>query len=154
MNRQLKIDGPELYKLLGGQNGPVWNTVLRLGTQVQNKAKDFAPVDRGRLRQSITLEMRRQGDAPVAVVGTNVKYALFVHEGTGEFGPRGVAIRPKTAKFLAWRVRNTSGTKARYAKKGGKTVWAFAKEVKGVRPRPFLLNALMQVMGFAGPYRT
>jgi hypothetical protein len=154
MSRGFKVNQDQLYALLAGQQGPVWNQMLRIGNEIQNVAKAKVPVDNGRLRNSIKYEMRTEKKMPVVYVGTKVKYAIFVHNGTGVHGPKGTPITPKTKQFLSWRVRNTSGTKARYAKKKGKTVYAFAKKVQGVRPRPFLTDAMQQVLGFAGPFRT
>lgn len=48
------------------------------GTHVEGEAKDRAPYDSGRLRDSIT--HRVNGD--VAIVGTPVEYATYVEYGT------------------------------------------------------------------------
>jgi len=82
---------------------------------------------------------------PAAVIGTNLEYGLFVHEGTGIYGPRRAPIRPKRARWLRWPVKNNAyrltGGNRRY--QGGATArYAFAKKVKGVPPRPFLRQAL------------
>jgi hypothetical protein len=58
-----------------------------------------------------------------------VKYAIWLHEGTGIYGPSGRPITPKSGKFLVWKDADT-----------GQTI--FAKKVRGIRPRPFLRNAL------------
>ena len=58
---------------------------------VQRDAKRNSPVDTGRLRASITPELRRKKDRVIGVVGTNVDYAPLVEEP----GPvRGVGRRP------------------------------------------------------------
>jgi len=49
---------------------------------VQRSAKLKAPVDTGRLRASITPEVRQQGTETLGVVGSNVKYAPFQELGT------------------------------------------------------------------------
>ncbi len=74
------------------------------------------------------------GKFPVGRVGTNVFYALFVHEGTGIYGPKGVPITPKRAKFLRWRKKQGGG-------------YVYAKIVKGMRPNPFLKNAISAAKG-------
>lgn len=45
-------------------------------------------VDTGRLRGSITHQLGDEGsDTPFVAVGTNVEYALYVHEGTRKMRP-------------------------------------------------------------------
>lgn len=50
-----------------------------VGIQAESDAARICPVDTGRLRNSITHTI--DGDEQMAVIGTNVEYALFVHEG-------------------------------------------------------------------------
>lgn len=68
------------------------------------------------------------GGIPVGIVGTNVRYARFIHDGTGLYGPRKRLIRPVRAKALRWVGRD------------GNVV--FARSSRGIRPRPFLRDAL------------
>lgn len=75
----------------------------KLGSQIQSKARELAPVKRGQLRRSIT---KRMGNRYV-VIGTDLKYAR-IHEFGG-------IITPKAKKTLAFKVN-------------GK--WVFAKKVK------------------------
>lgn len=131
--------------MLVSDNGPVWRDLQRRGRNVQQLARRKAPADTGTLKRSIITEMSTVGGVPVAQVGTNLEYALFVHEGTGIYGPRGQVIRPRTAKVLRWpRVNNnyrSTGGPRRY--KGGRTAaYSYARFVRGVRPRPFLREAL------------
>lgn len=49
---------------------------------VSRTAKRLAPVDQGRLRQSITPAVRLSGNNVIGVVGSNVTYAPFVELGT------------------------------------------------------------------------
>lgn len=51
-----------------------------IGIEAESDAADLCPVDTGRLRNSITHTIDADGKA--AVVGTNVEYALYVHNGT------------------------------------------------------------------------
>ena len=44
-------------------------------------------VDTGRLRGSITHRMGTDGGEPYVAVGTNVEYAVYVHEGTRKMAP-------------------------------------------------------------------
>ncbi len=50
-----------------------------IGLVAEGAAKRLCPVDTGRLRNSITHAL--MGDDSVAI-GTNVEYAIYVHEGT------------------------------------------------------------------------
>ena len=70
-----------------------------------------------------------RGGLPGVRIGTNVEYAIFVHEGTGIYGPKGVPIRPSRAKALVFTPY-------------GAVKPVFAKQVKGMPANPFLVNAL------------
>lgn len=52
----------------------------RIVITVEGRSKRFTPVRTGHLRRSITHRVERAGER--GIVGTNVKYAPFVHEGT------------------------------------------------------------------------
>lgn len=66
-------------------------------------------------------------------VGFNVFYGLFVHEGTGIYGPKGSPIVPIKSKFLRFKIKH-----GRYI---------YAKSVKGMQPNPFLRDALSAAKG-------
>ncbi len=111
--------------------------------RVLNAARRNAPVDEGRLRASIAVEFTTDRDgSPVARIGSNLPYAIFVHEGTGIYGPRGAMIRPRTRQFMRWPVKNNSGSGNRRYSGGSTSSYAYARETRGVRPRPFLRDAL------------
>lgn len=66
-----------------GANGPLAVELYGLGLRVQSTAKRLCPVDTGRLRSSIqTTPPFDEGDHITVSVGTNVEYAIFVHNGT------------------------------------------------------------------------
>lgn len=71
-----------LHALLNGPSGPVARDVLRRGKKVESVAKTLVRVDTGRLRGSITTVLATEGGGPVAIVGTNVHYARYQHDGT------------------------------------------------------------------------
>jgi HK97 gp10 family phage protein len=52
----------------------------RITLTVEANTKPRVPVDTGTLRRSITHRVERAGER--GVVGTNVNYAVYVHEGT------------------------------------------------------------------------
>jgi HK97 gp10 family phage protein len=78
-------------------------------------------IDTGRLRNSITHRVRKEDGEKVVYIGTNVKYALWVHEGTGIHAAEG------------------GGRKTPWAYKGkdGKTHFTH-----GMKPNRFLRNAI------------
>jgi HK97 gp10 family phage protein len=128
------VDKRALQMILSSPNGAVAKDLFRRGKKVEAKAKknlNESPrrIDTGTLRSSINTQLLSLGGKPVVQVGTNLFYAIYVHEGTGIYGPKGRPITPKTAKMLSWKNR-----------KGARI---FAKSVKGMKPNPFLKNALM-----------
>lgn len=68
--------------------------LMRCGAQVENYAKQDAPVDTGRLRNSIQHEME---DDSTVDIGTDVEYAVFQELGTS---------RVKEKRFLTNGVRD------------------------------------------------
>lgn len=132
-----RFNGPLLYAILNSPQGPLARDALRRGLRVQTQAKrnlaggPSGPkrIDTGRLRSSIHVNLVTRNGELTSLVGTGVKYAKLVHDGTGIYGPRRRPIRPKTKQFLRFRPR-----------RGGK--WVYAKEVKGMKPNKFLKDAL------------
>lgn len=53
-----------------------------IGLVAEGAAKRLCPVDTGRLRNSITHALI--GDEDAVAIGTNVEYAIYVHEGTSK----------------------------------------------------------------------
>lgn len=129
----IRTDKAALRKMLRSPEGQVARGIYKLGKKVERKAKRYTPVDQGVLRNSITTELVIR-KMPVARVGTKVKYALFVHEGTGIHGPKGVPITPKNGKVLVFTSRKTKQL-------------VFAKSVKGMKGTPYLRRALLEVVG-------
>lgn len=98
--------------------------MIKVGEASSAVAKRLAPVDTGRLRQSIGYRVTG-GVNQTTRVSSGAKYSLWVHEGRGE-------IRPKRARVLAWR-------------RGGR--WHFAQRVRPMRGRPYLRRAVEAVTG-------
>jgi len=109
--------------------GAIGRELFRRATRVQTKAKNLCPVATGRLRSSITVAMGLEGGQLVARVGTNVKYAMFIHNGTGIYGPARQRIYPQNGKFLVWTPRGAAKP-------------IFARSVLGTKRHPFLKDAL------------
>ena len=130
---EVRVNDVAIQKMLRSPKGQVARGILKIGKKVERKAKRLVPVDHGVLRNSINTELIiRKG--PVARIGTKVKYALYVHEGTGIYGPKGVPITPKKSKVMVFTSR-----------KSGDLVWA--RSVKGMKGTPYLRNALIAVVG-------
>ena len=81
--RGLKETQANMERIVRDLRGEPYLSAMRRATLlVQRSAKQKAPVDTGRLRASITPEVRWQGDTAVGVVGSNVKYAPYIELGT------------------------------------------------------------------------
>ncbi len=142
------LDAGEVKSLLSGSQGPVFRILNQKANQVKNVAVSLAPVDQGKLRQSINYTLRQEGGEPVAYVGANVDYAIYVHEGTGIYSktnPR--MITPKSKKVLRWPVKNQSGSGRRRYKGGTTAGYVYSMKSKGSPGRPFLTDALKRVFG-------
>lgn len=64
--------------------GPVGRDLTRRALRVRNVARVYCPVDFGRLRSSLTYtDPQPIAEGLLVQVGTNVVYALAVHEGSG-----------------------------------------------------------------------
>lgn len=132
------LDWNQLHKILNSPYGPVAKQLLVRGNKVATAAKrrisnNPKRVNTGRLRNSIGVRLTVINGTKLGVeVGTNVHYAKWVHQGTGLYGPHNRMIVPRHSKVLRWR------NKGRYI---------YTKHVKGMRPNPFLRDALRSVMG-------
>lgn len=129
-----KYNPQAMAAILKSPHGGLAKDMARRGIKVtamakKNLSRPPTRVNTGYLRASINWKIVLFSGYPGVRIGTPVNYARWVHDGTGIYGPRGLPITPKTAKMLVWQ-----------AKKGGKLM--FAKTVKGMRPNPFLRDAL------------
>ena len=86
----------EAARLLKATNSPVGRYLARVAAKVETAAKARCPVDTGRLRGSINWRLVMEGGTLTAIIGTNVEYAIYVHEGT-----RFMAGRPFLREGLA-----------------------------------------------------
>lgn len=143
VNASHRLDLAAVKTLLTSRQGGAVHDMLRRGFLVETQAKRNLAgiggpkrIDTGRLRASIATQVIGKGGRPIVVVGTNVRYARLVHDGTGIYGSRHQRIRPKAKKALRW--------KAPYGRRRG---YAFAKSVEGMKPNPFLKNALRAARG-------
>lgn len=132
----ITIKTRNIARLFANPNGQPARRMLRLAKKVEAQAKRNlkANVDTGQLRASVTSEVTIRGGVPVGRVGTNLKHGLYLHEGTGIYGPRKRPITPKRGKYLVFRPKRGRGIR------GNRLV--FARSVKGMKPNPYLRNAL------------
>ena len=101
---------------------------LRLGNRIATNATRRCNVDTGRLRSSIHAEVDELAVLGVGVkVGSNVSYAIYVHEGTGPH-----IIRPRHRRFL------------RFPGRTGGMVFARQVHHPGYRGNPFLRDAMVE----------
>jgi len=129
-----KVNNTAIQLMLRNPNGGVAKDMLKRAVKVQTAAKKnlSRPPQRvrtGYLRASIYIKPVIIDGMPGFRIGTSVRYAWFVHNGTGIYGPRHTVIRPKRAQYLVF-------------KPSGLNHVIFAKQVKGMRPNPFLKDAL------------
>ena len=89
---------------------------------IENQAKINCPVDDGTLRASITHNSEKEGDLYNGVIGSNVEYAAFKHEGTGLYAREG-----KGRKDVPWVYRTAEGD---------------YYTTEGQKPNPFLQEAI------------
>jgi hypothetical protein len=138
MPYDVRVDSIKIAYVLGRPGGGVERDLLKRGLRVETKAKLLLSgaganhpkrVDTGRLRASIRTVPARDHGKPVVRVGTAVRYALWVHDGTGIYGPRRAPITPVTAKVLRFRP-------------AGSPVFLYRRSVRGMRGNPFLKDAL------------
>lgn len=114
--------------------------LLRRGFKVQAKARVLlggAPghpkrVNTGLLRTSVQVRLMSTGGTTKVRVGTNRRYARWVHDGTGVHGPKRMPIKPRSAKALKFRAKSV----------GGGSMSVYAKSVKGMKKNEFLKDAL------------
>lgn len=78
----------EAARLLKATNSPVGRWLSRIATLAETASKAQCPVDTGRLRGSINWVIVLEGGVLTAIIGTNVEYAIYVHEGTRHMAGR------------------------------------------------------------------
>jgi hypothetical protein len=136
----LVLNQDALRELMGGPSGLVYQAVNRRTNAVLRDARTKCPVNNGRLKDSLAMEIRQEASNVIGRVGTNMDYALYVHEGTANNGTG--YIYPRRGRFLVWPATNNSGVGNRRYKGGVTENKIWAKKVRGVKGRPFLRQAL------------
>ena len=129
------LDVAAVNVILRSPGGAVARDMLRRGLRVQAGAKQRVRANEGILRNSIHLAsiVTDTGDLGVEI-GSDLRYALYVHNGTGVYGQYGSPIVPTHGQFLVFTPRGS-----------GRVV--FARSVLGQEPNPFLKDALPLALG-------
>ena len=123
----------------------------KVALAVVAEAKRQVPRKTGNLGRSITVG---SVDKKSATVEVRAKYARWVEEGTGIYGPRKQKIVPKSKKALRWtgggasRVRLSGRSRVVGGQALGQAI--FAKSVKGRKATPFLRPAAEKVAKSTG----
>lgn len=140
-----QLDAAAIRKLLASQQGGVAKDMFKRGLRVQAAARRFVSgvgpghpkrVDTGQLRNDISVNLFVADGYPGVRVGTHLKHARWVHDGTGLYGSRHAWIKPRHAKFLVFRSAKYGAKKGKFK---GKVI---VRRVRGMRPNPFLRDAL------------
>lgn len=110
--------------------------VTKATRQTFNRSQVLVPVDTGLLRATGQSKVNRRGLVVTGEVKYTAKYAAAVHEGR-----RALTIRARRP-----------GGKLKFTV-GGRTVYATAVHQKARRSRPYLLNALREVVAASPDFR-
>jgi len=113
---------------------------------LRNKLVQTSPRDSGRLANSWALDTEVTGTTVTVHVSSNVQAGdsgrylwQLHHEGTGRHGPQGRDIVPVRRKALRWRG-------GRGVASPGGAGYVFAKRSQGIRPDPFIANAIRETL--------
>lgn len=121
-----RVNKSGLTELVSGPNGPVIRDLRRRGRILLALAKADAPKETGRLARSLHMRVVL-GRAPYVLVGSNLRYAQMVHDGT-----RPHIITPDKAKTLRFKHR-------------GRVIYAQVVHHPGTRPNRYLTRHLRRV---------
>lgn len=118
--------------------------LLKRGFRVRTRAQQLLSgtaghpkrVNSGLLRSDIGVRLRTSHGHPSVRIGSGKKYARYVHDGTGLYGPHHQLITPKSAKALVFPSKKFGAKRGKFR---GKVV---VRSVKGMKPNAFLRDAL------------
>lgn len=136
----------QIRNFLYAPHGPVVRGVRRWSNQVREFAIARAPKVTGDLASSSVVEMNTHPGAVIGVITFRARHAIWVHEGTGIYGPTGRPIRARSGgklKFPSGRGRLSGSQRLSGRFRGGYT---YTWSVRGQPGKPFLVSALRWVM--------
>lgn len=135
----VKLDPRAVAEILRGPDGPVARDLFARGSRVVDRAKELAGISRlidpvarrtyrrpGNLRDHIVKRLVLRDDRVACIVGADVPYALWHHEGTP---PHTITAKP--GKFLVF-----------YWPKTDQVMYLRSVQHPGTKPNRFLVNAL------------
>jgi len=139
------VDQAAVREFLTSPAGPVYQFIDDKAQKVRDAAKRYAPEQSGDLRGSIDYQMFVNNLTVYAWVGSRLPYAIFVHEGTGIYGPRHSMIYPQRGRYLVFTPSSGMGSWGQAAPgadhpAGGKV---FARAVRGMPGTPYLYFAML-----------
>lgn len=82
MATEIVLNDGALQALLQSEDGPVGADLVQRCLKVHALAVQKCPVDTGRLRSSLRWALAVDGRGLYGLVGSDVEYAGFVHDGT------------------------------------------------------------------------
>ncbi|WP_210154844.1 hypothetical protein [Microbispora oryzae] len=133
----MTINQAEYRRLTQSPAGPVVRQAERIGRRTVNGAKRNVRVDDGHLRSTISHTVAVLPGRVLMRAGSPLDYGLYLHEGTGIYGPKHRVIRPVQAKALRFEVKEAVG---KVSAKGRRPV-VFALYVRGVKGDKWLVRA-------------
>jgi hypothetical protein len=124
-------------KWLGQFDASLLSAALDIGASAVHFASQSRVIKRrtGELAAGWHRGIQRKRNKITVMLVTRVKHAWFQERGTGIYGPTGLPITPRRAKFLRWKSPTTGN-------------WIFAKSVKGVKPKWIGKNSARGAWGF------
>lgn len=134
-------------------NGPIRRAVEKTVNEGFRLSKAATPRETGELARTMVkgVERRRPPDGDIfGWWGSPLYYALWVHNGTGIFGPERRPITPTQGQFLYFKpsgkltTARAFGARKRVAKSRNRVVRA--RSVKGQPRTPFLVEPFRVVM--------
>lgn len=135
----------QIRNFLYSPAGPVVRGVRRWSNEVRAFAIARAPKATGELAGSSSVTMNTHPGFVVGEVTFSARHAIWVHEGTGIYGPRGRPIRSRTGRML--RFPRGSGRLSRERRNDPRArAFTYTRTVRGQRKNPFLVSALRIVM--------
>jgi len=130
MNLLIHIDTTEVQRRRGLARRALGLLVRRVTAAVEGEALKVVPKKEDNLFISITSNSEGGGSATRGVVKATAPYALWVHRGTGIYGPDGWPIVAKPGKAFLIPVPGATEIP-------DKPGFIFRKSFKGMKGRPF-----------------
>jgi HK97 gp10 family phage protein len=147
--RGLKEVQAKMEQVVKDLNGAPYLNAMRDATLIVTRdAKRNAPVDTGRLRASITPEVKQRWLTTQGVVGSNVKYAPYVELGTRPHWPplgaiQGWVHRKGLAGVYSIKTHRRVGGKAQQQSEDRQIAFLISRAIaaRGTKPVEFLKRA-------------